>query len=631
MPIKDLNVSGGSTQETRSGKNKLNVPSNYILTGNEDIVLNLAIGDYVISWEEIITEGTNNNMLMIFYYEDSTEYTRYISPSYASKQLTLNATKNIVKVKIYSQNTYNNSVNITTTFKNLMISTEGGDYEQYGASPSPNFPSPIKSVGNDVNLLNIYDNHSEGYSIAKSGLEFTFLNNGGIKLNGMATSNVSIDLIGVYQSENYKLKFNNKYIASGLSNGISLLAYDGTNKFCTFENNISQEVKNQKMDYMLLAVAPNINFNNLIIYPKLQKGTVATAYSEHGKGTVTIEKSGKNEFNINSEPIYRSSNTDYSKLDNGVRVIAKHSSTDTGFDSVTYKLKDLTNYVGSTVRIKCNFKSSGENAGTYIVGLCNKDGTSRQTLQVSLVSGQEISFIVPELTDKTYLAVWFYVRYNTTVKAYDYVDYTDIIVTIDNEDMTYEPYFHDTYTVPLDKPLRSLPNGVKDELKSDGIHKRVGRKIFDGTETWTLLNKTYYIAITDKRSNTSIVPNALLSNQFLQTPRIEGTNDLNLGKMTETYYSGGNTNVFFNYDNGIGGVENWKNYLAEQYANGTPVILDYELAKPVMEELTEEQQEIINSIKTEKGTTYFRNLDDAEMEIEYYKDLQLLFDKVVSE
>lgn len=109
-------------------KNFLNVPTNYVLTGNEIIDLSLTAGDYIISWDDIVTEGTITNMLMVFYYEDETTYSRYISPSYASKSLQLNATKNITKVIIYSQDGYNSSQNVTTTFKNLMISKNRGDY-----------------------------------------------------------------------------------------------------------------------------------------------------------------------------------------------------------------------------------------------------------------------------------------------------------------------------------------------------------------------------------------------------------------------------------------------------------------------------------------------------------------------
>lgn len=109
-------------------KNFLNVPQNYVLTGNEIINLNLEAGNYIINWEDIVTQGTSTNMLMMFYYEDETEYARYISPTYVSKSLPLNIIKNVTKVRIYSQDGYNSSQNVTTTFKNLMISKNGGDY-----------------------------------------------------------------------------------------------------------------------------------------------------------------------------------------------------------------------------------------------------------------------------------------------------------------------------------------------------------------------------------------------------------------------------------------------------------------------------------------------------------------------
>lgn len=128
--IKSLGDEGTLTIEQR-GKNYLNVPSNYVLKGYQTINLNLPAGNYLINWEDITTDGTDKNMLLNFFYEDETTYSRYISPTYTSKQLELKATKKIIKVNIYSQSGYNVSKDITTTFKKLMISEDGGSYEPY--------------------------------------------------------------------------------------------------------------------------------------------------------------------------------------------------------------------------------------------------------------------------------------------------------------------------------------------------------------------------------------------------------------------------------------------------------------------------------------------------------------------
>lgn len=145
--IRSVADDGTVTIGNRS-KNYLNVPSNYVLTGNEVINLNLSAGDYIINWEDIITDGTDTSMLMVFYYEDGTEYSRYISSTYPSKRLALNAIKNINKVRIYSQSGYNNSLNVTTTFVNLMISREGEDYEEYFGKDYTIETEPLRNLPN---------------------------------------------------------------------------------------------------------------------------------------------------------------------------------------------------------------------------------------------------------------------------------------------------------------------------------------------------------------------------------------------------------------------------------------------------------------------------------------------------
>jgi len=59
-------------------------------------------------------------------------------------------------------------------------------------------------------------------------------------------------------------------------------------------------------------------------------------------------------------------------------------------------------------------------------------------------------------------------------------------------------------------------------------------------------------------------------------------------------------------------VSAWVNFVSQQYANGTPIIIIYELAEEVIEPLTEEQQEVVNSMKTFEGTNIFDLQQDID-------------------
>ena len=161
----------------------------------------------------------------------------------------------------------------------------------------------------------------------------------------------------------------------------------------------------------------------------------------NGKSTQAT-RSGKNLFNKSITPIIASNGQTFTELDTGVKISYTNSSSSNVVKYAAYKLIDLTNYVGKVVRIKCDFSKSNEIlAPRYCIGLCDVNGINRTQESVSITSGETISFTVPTLDGTSiYLCVWLYCAYNSPIEKGDYVDFTDIIITMDNEDMTYEPY-----------------------------------------------------------------------------------------------------------------------------------------------------------------------------------------------
>ncbi len=161
----------------------------------------------------------------------------------------------------------------------------------------------------------------------------------------------------------------------------------------------------------------------------------------YGKSTQAT-RSGKNLFNKSITPIIASSVQTITELDTGVKISFNGTSliSNTYVYSI-YKLVDLTDYVGSVIRMKTNFVSSGNNKPQYILGLCDVNGNNRKTKINTGTSGETISFTVPTLDGTSiYLCVWLYCAYNSPIEKGDYVDFTNLIITVDNSDMTYEPY-----------------------------------------------------------------------------------------------------------------------------------------------------------------------------------------------
>lgn len=495
-------------------------------------------------------------------------------------------------------------------------------------------------------------NYYDGNSKTINGITFTVNKDRSITANGTATANATFDMVDINSyaitAGSYKLVGENSKYTKAAIRG-SYKKTDGTIKYLSSVSDFIIEEGSTDV-YFYVVILQGETVNNVTFYPMLLNSTETDLTFEAGgaspspdfpseiqsigdEGTVEIKQSGKNYINPNQ------SINEQLEGDN-------YSSNKSSFTNIsTNQITSYANYFGWGSK-GLVFSNLPQNTDMTISGiLLSTTGDTPPCILIRGIKNETITTIkFYELPSKNTNTEFSY-KFNTndydqiffgfngrnvdkSVSITSIFDYVQLEV---GDKTPYEPNFSNSYVLQTE-PLRSLPNGTKDTIEADGIHKRVRRKIFDGTENWTALNKTYYTPIADKRRNKEEISNALLSNQFKQTPLIDSSTTLPLGKMTETFYANnGNINVFFNYDDGIGGVNNWKDYLAEQYANGTPVYVDYELAEEVIEPLDEEQKEEIDSITTYKGTTYLTNSDNAEMEIEYYKDLQTLFDKVVSE
>lgn len=134
-----------------TGKNFLNVSSQYELTGNKIIKVNIPVGDYIINWDSITTTGTDNGMLLRFHYEDGTELQKAIWLDTGKNFTSISTTQRVVEITIYSQMTWANSQNATTIFNNLMISVDGGEYEPYKEKTTTiPLSEPLRSLPNGV-------------------------------------------------------------------------------------------------------------------------------------------------------------------------------------------------------------------------------------------------------------------------------------------------------------------------------------------------------------------------------------------------------------------------------------------------------------------------------------------------
>ena len=169
-------------------------------------------------------------------------------------------------------------------------------------------------------------------------------------------------------------------------------------------------------------------------------------------------------------------------ISTGVKLSVSSPITTSDIIFTVYSIMDLSNFVGKTVRMKATYKSNSALTGKYKIGLCDDKAGNRNAKASSSFTGQEISFIVPEIIEEQkYLAIWFYTNAGGTGATGDYVDYTNVIVTIDNEDMTYEPY---TGGIPSPSPEYSQEI---ETINSIGW-KQSGKNKFDNFKEYSYSN-----------------------------------------------------------------------------------------------------------------------------------------------
>lgn len=158
-------------------------------------------------------------------------------------------------------------------------------------------------------------------------------------------------------------------------------------------------------------------------------------------------------------------------------------------------------------------------------------------------------------------------------------------VELANAPTPYEEYKESRQVITVNEPLRSLPNGVCDEIVGNKVIRRVGKVVLNGSETWSNGGMT-----NDTRQELYITPEKVI-------PRAKYNNNV----ITMNYFSDRFptiTNVTaldkWLIVNGLGGISIAlpKSELTEPYQTSVtkwlsknPTTLYYELATPVEEPL----------------------------------------------
>lgn len=293
---------------------------------------------------------------------------------------------------------------------------------------------------------------------------------------------------------------------------------------------------------------------------------------------------------------------------------------------VKFKLENLI--VGKTYYLKAKATNTNSEASKCLYVRNSADDTTLNSSE-NWQDNSILSFVPTETT----VIIRFYANGNTAV--INTCVWSDIKISTFNN-TPYSPYNQGTVTIKQrgttesndyiiqTEPLRSLPNGVKDTIEADGIHRRVGRVVLDGSEiSWnyyTETNKPVFYLMTEEENIFYKQQSGLLCLSNYYQGKGQATSFDNIYDMGNNTISFRTTftRLVIRNDN-ITNVNDFKTWLA---THNTEVL--YPLAEEVIEPLTQNQANTLLDIThtgSYENTTNIYTDEDVKptIGVGYYK------------
>lgn len=620
--LKGLEIQGVTKQETREGYNiaKINT-NNFELTnntiknkttteaGNVLTHISLKAGQTITSYLLLLSKPTTSTSFTVkigdkdeanlsFHTFEENDLNTIYSRTYTS-------TENIeFDVKIWG----NTNKDIFEFQYWIIIGTEEKPYEPYGVMPSPEFPSRIRNLGDNINIL-IPDVNSTAISNYNDNI-YTFKENLPIAwYKYIAKVNLKANKIYTISSDNY-IGYGRLSLSTSITNGetipdTSLSSYSAvrvltpTRKNITFTSNVNQTV------YLWYCTDTGLSKKDksFTVSIKLEEGSIATSYSPYGQGCINEVICNKNKFILPNS--ITANGITYTKNSDGTFDLSGTATADTKISiDILHSEHGIKN--GDTYTFSCD-KNLPSN--TFIlVENYNNITWINHAMSESLTNNRQILTKAIKIEGDR-------LKCSIRVNSGTTVDLINVKVQLEKGPTAtdYEQHQEQIISFPLSE---GQILHEEDYLAEDGIHQVKGTVVLNGTENWAEwgvqsgTNTKAYVWRNFSSAGNFISTNAgckYLSNYFLFNENNNYDDDKEL--------------LYINTFNALGirmsvnkapNLETFKTYLAEQYANSTPVIVEYELAEEIVIPYTPEQQKALNTIPVFAPESNFYVMSDLE-------------------
>lgn len=462
------------------------------------------------------------------------------------------------------------------------------DFELYGASPSSKFPSPIENVEG----WNKFDKNSvtNGYYLNESG-------------NLIASANYCVsDFIKVEEGEKYFIPKRNtsrtKYYLSDKT------AYSNTWDVSDYAQVITIPVGVKYIRFSILILGNDaVDLNTF----QFIKGSEEKPYAPFN--SLVIEDVGKNEFDEESilGTYYSKNSEGYYEITSSYDLYSKYNEDNGGFP---VKFRENAQYTFS-LKIKAEEVTVTD---SYIFYFLYTDGTT------SMISGEGIDIKNLKITSTKEKSVsMLYFSYGNRAKLY----MKDLQLEENVEATDYEPYKSQVATFPLAEGQKLMQGSY---LSDTGIHHTRKQVVFDGSsdeiiEFSEIIGNTVRFVIKGLENPKKNSGSSACCSHF------ENIFDYAIDK-EHFYFTNAGLLYFYISKDTASTLTEFKQWLSEN-----PITVEYELAEPVTEPFSAEQQTAWNNVKAMKLFEGVNNITvnatiKPNIRFKYAQDLKKRIEKI---
>lgn len=352
--------------------------------------------------------------------------------------------------------------------------------------------------------------------------------------------------------------------------------------------------------------------------PQLEEGSEATAYQPYAwtptpdnpiditsnNGAIKWGATSKNLFDKDQTP-YQSWNYIYTAT---IGNTSFAPTPNANYNIYRIEIKPNTTYTFGT--IKANAPMRVVTDGTTILDSAT-NGAWVDWRNITITTGATAKYL--------YLSVWVVWTYKCD----------DILqLEIGSEHTSYVPYTAWIYCAwPIETVQDSLWNTATAEMLlkvwnyqdeqdviSGSVTRKVGIKVLDWTESWDTTSTSHLYLL--RWATEVALPSQSICTHYIVEPTT--TSWANMQDKSIRYWVTWYSDRIYIKDSSVWNLAGLKQFLADQYANGTPVIVVYPLATETTESVTPQSMNVRSGNNTIEITQ--AGLDDLELEIEYNWD-----------